>query len=122
MYAFTTHSREESEACRLRPIDGSVERTIRLSRTTMNRAAPVIAITALALAEVMCGFRSGNVLFDGDRTNSVRPVSNSSVRIVYACVHGNNDCGPGFVRRRAGCAERSGPAPDRAHARGGRRG
>src|SRR3954447_493964 len=98
---------------------GRVERTIRLSSTTMNRAAPVMAMTALDFAGLMAAFGRAQVLFDRHRTNLVRRVSNSSVRIVYAALYGNNDRRRDFVRRRARRAERPGTAPDRAHARRG---
>src|SRR3954471_4945384 len=48
MYASTIHSRLDSEPCRLRWMAGSVETTIKLSRTIMKSAAPVTARTAAA--------------------------------------------------------------------------
>src|SRR3954451_12121563 len=69
MYASSTHSSEPREAPSERWIDGRVEATIRLSRTTMNSAAPVMAITercARVLGVVAEGI--GRRLFDSSRT------------------------------------------------------
>src|SRR3954467_4295722 len=69
MYASSTHSSEPSEAPSERWIDGRVEATIRLSRTTMKSAAPVRAITACCARLVVAGVEViGERLFDGSRT------------------------------------------------------
>src|SRR3954452_13254038 len=69
MYAFRTHSSEPSEAPSERWIDGSVDATIRLSRTTMKSAAPVIAVTACCARVVRAGMEGiWTRLFDSSRT------------------------------------------------------
>src|SRR3954453_3498788 len=70
MYASSTHSSEPSEAPSERWIDGRVDATIRLSRTTMKSAAPVMAVTesCARAGGAMAGGMILERLFDSSRT------------------------------------------------------